>query len=229
MPLVDFNLPSSPQPALRESHWHQHVNVDEELSWAFVDTKFFRKDADIYLPLRKLLRCRERDGIVTVRDWGIDLPAAEFDTALSGAVVRTYLFLLAQAQSFGGIDAMSEEDYKRWVAISDYVDYARYCTDIEPPRHVEGSLLEVGDGGWKVQWFDGEIETIPATIGESSLRWLISSDLTEPIPFRALAKWNHEDKLITLTNVMPVPVQELNARAAWIDGKLAESGLEKSE
>lgn len=113
----------------------------------------------------------ERDSMqCEVLRWGIKLPAVEVEN-IPRLMTRRFLELFSKADA--GI--LSEQEESAWMEIVDQVDYAAFCSDRAAPRYVEGTYLNRSGRKCRVEWHDGEKETLTAEAARS-LNALVPGD-----------------------------------------------------
>lgn len=136
---------------------------------------------------------------------------------LTDEMARTYMgHLNAVIQG----EELSPEDYQQWVELTDLVDYARYCKDIETPEFARGRVVSISGKNWIIEWSDGTRDAIPRGIAEEQMGWLVADERLlrgSPVPFTARVKWDADGSVEILRDIQPVSRAEAEAEEAVID------------
>jgi hypothetical protein len=143
-----------------------------------------RKDPIIHL---------DRSGMSgVVEAWNLAIQIADLHT-LPRCIARKFLLHHAKALA----QELTEAEQEEWLVMLEAVDYRAFCIERAQPHYVEGELL-AGDR-LRVEWEDGSVETLPYRL-KSFLALLEPGDR-----FSAYAKLGHDNQVLTLSSVTPLP------------------------
>jgi hypothetical protein len=120
---------------------------------------------------------------------------------------REFMRLLHRAET----NTMTDEEKKRWLTISDQVNYDRFSQERAAPRYIEGVLVVRKDSKCYVEWHDGKREWIAANVAEPLM-------LMEPAErFGAFVKFASNGAVSHIERLSFIGTGELEAEQVWAE------------
>lgn len=168
--------------ALAIESWHEF-----ELEQKVFEIEGGQSHIRLTRPLR--LRLNLDTFIVEVIDWEVSVAATKL-VELPKLIVRRFLELFSAAE----VNALTSEERRAYIAISDYVDFRQLTIERAPPRYLEGEILAV-QPNVVVEWHDGSTERLK----DSPAKAL--SDLIKGDKFSAWVKLGLDNQSLSLERV----------------------------
>ena len=114
-----------------------HVNaLGDYDGWTEYSKMVFRYDDDIYLEMREPLMICQRQGIVAIKQWNVELPCTE---SLDKAIIRYFQTLYEKAKN----DRLEADDLEKWLAVLGTIEYEKFSRDISSALYEEFDVRSI--------------------------------------------------------------------------------------